>query len=64
MKEGSDIKWRSISEDDSLFDESNALRAIIYIKGDEIFQAYCYDINPWTNVDRVTDERVDRYAFV
>jgi hypothetical protein len=60
MKEGSDIKWRSISEDDSLFDESNALRAIIYIKDDEIFQAYCYDINPWN----MTDERVDRYAFV
>jgi hypothetical protein len=65
MKADSDINWRSISEDDSLFDEDNKYRTIIYttVQGGTIFQAYCDRIDQWSHRDSANDERVFRYAF-
>lgn len=63
----SDINWRDIQEDRSVFLKENATRAVVILteESDKTPRdTACHYIDYYTYVDRASGERVKRYAFL
>lgn len=63
----SDINWRDIQEDTSVFEQDNANRAVIILteESDKTPRdTSCHYIDYYTHVDRASGECVKYYAFL